>query len=355
MIIVAFGATAIVNNSYDFSFLMKIVAIIFYTFAAAIVVDLIKKATKTYSIHTILEWIVYVALVQAALSFILFFIPSIKDLYLSIVNLNEIAENIMLSQSAFRLIAVSKFQYANMAVMYGFALLSVITLSFIEDSFFHKRKLFCMCVILILIIAGILSARTFFLMMFFSFVYYIYLLWHKIGIKVVPYTCLIAFLVIGVFYLLFSFLENSEYERTFNWAFEWYLNLSESGSLETESSNTLKEMYVFPDSIKTWWIGDGLFYTKTGGFYMNTDVGYLRNLFYWGILGSILVYTVQYAYYQIVVRSVDMWLLKQFCLFILLWVFIYNVKEFWYADIYWALLLAAFVSCNFQKKQRRIC
>ena len=52
---------------------------------------------------------------------------------------------------------------------------------------------------------------------------------------------------------------------------------------------------VFPTSFKTWLIGDGYFGTTTTdpyyigkewkGFYMATDVGYLRFIFYFGILG----------------------------------------------------------------------
>lgn len=57
-------------------------------------------------------------------------------------------------------------------------------------------------------------------------------------------------------------------------------------------------MYVFPDNTKTWIIGDGYFANPgatdqyyTGrmrtDFYMGTDVGYLRFIFYFGALGLI--------------------------------------------------------------------
>lgn len=346
LILVAWMATFIVNTAYDFSLLLKVVAIVFYSFAAIFVIDTIKKASKSYTPFTILEWIIYAAIVQAILSFILFLVPSLKESYLGIVQLDETAEDIMLSQSTFRLIAISKFQYANMAVMYGFALLSAITLSFSKQSYLYRKKIIYICSILILVVAGILSARTFFLMILVAFGYYIYLLWHEIGIKTIVYIVLFMLVGIGIFYLLFSLMENSEYEKTFNWVFEWYINLTETGSFETKSSNTLKEMYLFPDSMKTWWLGDGQFYTDGGGFYMNTDVGYLRNLFYWGIFGSILVYVVQYVYYKIVMRSTNIWLLRKLLTVIILWVFLYNVKEFWFADLYWALFFAAFISFN---------
>lgn len=58
-------------------------------------------------------------------------------------------------------------------------------------------------------------------------------------------------------------------------------------------------MYVFPDNMKTWIVGDGYFENPfykdpyyiglvTGGYYMNTDVGYLRFIFYFGLIGLIL-------------------------------------------------------------------
>ncbi len=59
-------------------------------------------------------------------------------------------------------------------------------------------------------------------------------------------------------------------------------------------------MYVFPDNLKTWLIGDGYmanpdtvdpFYTGKAyhGFYKGTDVGYIRFIFYFGILGLLMM------------------------------------------------------------------
>lgn len=57
----------------------------------------------------------------------------------------------------------------------------------------------------------------------------------------------------------------------------------------------LSEGLIFPDNLKTWIIGDG--YMASGandpyyigpadyGFYMNTDAGYSRFIFYFGLIG----------------------------------------------------------------------
>ena len=168
----------------------------------------------------------------------------------------------------------------------------------------------------------------------------------------VLYIGVIGACFIGLFFVSMSLLEDSEYANTYRWAFEWYINMSESGSLETRSTNVLQSMYVFPDNSKTWWLGDGLFHTKEGGFYMRTDVGYLRNLFYWGLIGTFLIYFMQCLYCRIVMKTTELHIMKSLCFFIILWVFAYNVKEFWFADMYWALLLATFIKSRTIKEKQ---
>ena len=57
-------------------------------------------------------------------------------------------------------------------------------------------------------------------------------------------------------------------------------------------------MIVFPDNFKTWIIGDGYienpyrrdpYYVgpNYGGYYMGTDIGYLRFIFYFGLIGLV--------------------------------------------------------------------
>ena len=66
------------------------------------------------------------------------------------------------------------------------------------------------------------------------------------------------------------------------WAFEMFINYGSDAGLSSASTDRLKEMYVYPTSLKTYLIGDGLFNLKDH-YYMETDVGYLRLLFYGGI------------------------------------------------------------------------
>ena len=92
---------------------------------------------------------------------------------------------------------------------------------------------------------------------------------------------------------------SASFQDSFRFAFEGFFNWVETGSWRTNSTDTLKEMYLFPENIKTWVIGDGYFAdpTKTdpyyigislSAFYKGVDVGYLRFIYYFGIIGLVV-------------------------------------------------------------------
>lgn len=97
-------------------------------------------------------------------------------------------------------------------------------------------------------------------------------------------------------------LYNTSYvfKTNIRFAFEGFFSLFETGHWETNSNSALMNMFVFPDNVHTWLIGDGYLYDPAGinpyyvgenypGYYMNTDVGYLRFIFYFGLIGLITI------------------------------------------------------------------
>ena len=92
------------------------------------------------------------------------------------------------------------------------------------------------------------------------------------------------------------FPTNEQFYNNIRFGFEGFFSLAEKGKWETNSNNILKNMVVFPDNFKTWFTGDGYFENPTymdpyyvgpshGGYYKNTDIGYLRFIFYFGLMG----------------------------------------------------------------------
>ena len=101
----------------------------------------------------------------------------------------------------------------------------------------------------------------------------------------------------------FFYNTSPQFYEMMHFGFEGFFNLLEEGSWSTASTNTLETMYVWPDNLKTWLIGDGYFENQRNdpnyigvatrrGFYMGTDVGYCRYIFYFGIPGLIAISAV---------------------------------------------------------------
>ncbi|MCF0173665.1 MAG: hypothetical protein HUJ91_08085 [Bacteroidales bacterium] len=96
----------------------------------------------------------------------------------------------------------------------------------------------------------------------------------------------------------FFYKTNGLFRENFEFGFEGFISLIETGKWQVGSNDQLANMVVFPDNTKTWLIGDGYivnpkdideYYTGeiTEGYYKNTDIGYLRFIFYFGIFGLI--------------------------------------------------------------------
>lgn len=346
----------VINQSFDFSLLVKFVASLLFIPSSILVIDIIKKTTCSFSEITVLEWIVYTTIGQAIISLLLFIQPALMDIWLSVMKLTDAGESIASSSAGFRLIAFAKYQFANMAVMYGLALLCAITIAFSGESklYNNHKPIFYISVILICV-AGVLSARTFFIILLLAIIYASFLLWKKKGSKSILYIIYLSVIVILLITMAISLLEDSEYARTYKWAFEWLINFQDNGKLHTDSTSTLSDMYIYPEQTKTWLIGDGLFSNQNGTFYKDTDAGYIRSLFYWGIIGSFIYYLIQYMYFRLIYGMSNNKYICYFTIMLIIWLFLYNIKDMWQANMYWPLLLSAIIKTNYYKKRNDKC
>ncbi|MBR0142294.1 MAG: hypothetical protein IJM19_08620 [Ruminococcus sp.] len=77
------------------------------------------------------------------------------------------------------------------------------------------------------------------------------------------------------------------------WALKPFENLIETGSFNNKSVDNLQHMFFMPE-FDTILFGDG-YYTVGGLYYMHTDSGIMRNILFWGILGSFLSYEMTVA------------------------------------------------------------
>lgn len=100
---------------------------------------------------------------------------------------------------------------------------------------------------------------------------------------------------LGLPVIVYLYYQNAMIHDHIRFAFEGFFSLVEKGTWEVHSNDRLEMMVVFPETLKTWIIGDGYFNSPllnpyfTGvaktEFYMGTDIGYLRFIFYFGVIG----------------------------------------------------------------------
>lgn len=187
-----------------------------------------------------------------------------------------------------------------------FAAVLIITMALIlEPSKNDGIKLLYILSYFIIAIIGNMMSRTTLIGIILSLLYffiYTIIRWHAVRPQISNYFILLATAFVVVFATTYLYNSDSTFRQRFRFGFEGVFNYFEKGQWETNSTNILKGMIVFPDKNKTWFIGDGYMENPQtdpnylgplgGGYYMSTDVGYLRFLFYFGLPGLLLMLSI---------------------------------------------------------------
>lgn len=105
-------------------------------------------------------------------------------------------------------------------------------------------------------------------------------------------------LVLLVPAIIYWYQMDDDFYEKLRFGFEGFFSLVENGEWNVSSNNRLMGMWVWPDNYKTWLIGDGYFNTPDlnpyyigpsfKGYYMGTDIGYCRFIFYFGLIGLVI-------------------------------------------------------------------
>lgn len=112
---------------------------------------------------------------------------------------------------------------------------------------------------------------------------------YKRPLQLMSWSVIATVLVVVVLYN-----SNSNFRTNFRFGFEGFVSLVETGEWKVKSNESLKSMYRFPDNMHTWIVGDGYidstdkdpYYVgkRYKFYYMATDVGYLRFIYYGGVI-----------------------------------------------------------------------
>lgn len=287
------------NNTNDDSFLNYFVSMWVWLGGAYCLIRWLEFAYGNVSVRLLCNHLIAVCVAQCLIAFTMDSYAPLKNFVDSFIGGEAFmgrAETRMYGIGA--ALDVAGLRFASVAVIIGFLLSE-------SDKLSDKEILFYIASLMILAVIGNMMSRTTTMGVVIALVYILYSsclsgndsfyrskkLWKYFGIIL----CIVLPVVV--------FLYNTDdgFYKNLRFAFEGFFSLWEKGEWEVSSNDILFEsMIVFPDNLKTWFIGDGYAANPSndpyyigptfGGFYKGTDVGYLRFIFYFGILGTILLF-----------------------------------------------------------------
>lgn len=298
------GFVAVVyNDTHDYTYASYVMSMWVWAGAAYMVVELIKKVHGRISVELVAHYLIAVCVLQCILALLIDRIPAFEQAVNSVVSglgfveLNTLDKmNRLYGIGASLDVAGTRFS----AVL--------VMIAFLVTRFdVSKRKVYLPLYIISVFIIGVVGnmmsrTTTVGLILFIAYLVYksrIYVL--KIAPEVrVIFGWLMGSLIVLIPMLIYLYHLDIDVRNNLRFAFEGFFSLAEEGSWNVHSNEVLMNMYIFPDNLKTWVIGDGYFNGPEDfdpyyigekwdvGYYKGTDVGYLRFIFYFGLLGLLL-------------------------------------------------------------------
>lgn len=289
--------SVIANNTRDYTYASYIMSMWVWLGGAYFVVETIRSVHKKMSVELICHYLIGVCVAQCIIAILIDNYPAVKALVDRYV-----------ATAGF----IDQSELANKDRLYGigcaldvagtrFAAVLVMLAVLIARHKKNVRRLYAyMISYVIILVIGNVIARTTTVGALLSIVCWL--------VMADPYSFTInrnssgvfkhvAIMLAAVLAIMIPLYNSSpSFQKDLRFAFEGFFSLVEKGEWDVASNEKLMTMYVFPDNAKTWIIGDGYFDGPTDtdpyyvgptmtGFYMRTDVGYLRFIFYFGIIG----------------------------------------------------------------------
>lgn len=326
------------NDSFEVEFLKKIIFVpLLNYFGALILYLLVPKEERTFG--RLCDYILAIALVQAIISFAMFITPGLRDSVFTLIhydqNVVELHESL-----TYRLTGIGQ-AYWGAGINYGVDLLILTLLPDVKGSYIYEHKFLYWPITAIVILAGIFSARTFFISFIFVALYFVFMRKNIFSTIVNSYKYI---LIIPIFLLLYQYLGSNlgeRFDRVESHAYELFNNYEESGELESSSTNKLRDMYeILPSETKTWIIGDGKFRNDDNTYYMHTDIGYFRQIFFYGLIGLFVYVLVVIYVYRKCVHQYTNPAIRTFLIIMMLFELTLNLKALITLTTYLGLFLA---------------
>lgn len=308
----------IVNNTPDTAYANYIVSMWVWLGGAYMLTQVMRQMHGGLSVILIVNYLISVCVVQCLMALVIDSYPAVKDFVDSYVQQGQDflnATNVKRLYGIGASLDVAGSRFAAVLIMIAFVS------AMIENTELKKFiPLYLVCFFFIAIV-GNMIARTATVGLGLAVVCWLIIAFvPEIGERFSGngqlWRWLLLIFAVAVVISVFLYNVNPDFEKKMRFAFEGFFSLFEDGKWEVSSNEKLKTMYVFPETLKTWIIGDGYFSNprdvdpyfvgeEIGGYYMGTDVGYLRFIFYFGVIGLFAMVAVIFKAGQACIRNLS--------------------------------------------------
>jgi hypothetical protein len=281
------------NGTNDSAYASYLVSMLVWLSGSYCVCRAIRHIRGIVTINLICYYFIAVCVFQCIMALVIDFVPVVKDVVDSFIAQDQV----MLTKGK-RLYGLGA-SLDTAGIRFALGLMMIVYLMCDKSYRLKQSEGFILIVsYCIITIVGSMVARTTLVGLAVSLVIFLYL---KHGALLTYRKSLFltgTFVVIlGSLLIVYLYNNNEDVYNLIRFGLEPFFNYIEGGDFATTSNQMLKNMYVFPDNVKTWVIGDGYFenpnthdpyyvgQSSIYGYYMGTDVGYLRLIFYFGLVG----------------------------------------------------------------------
>lgn len=288
------------NETRDYTYVSYIISMWVWLSAAYVAVKYMRTVHGYISVELVCNYLIAVCVFQCVSALVIGFVPTVKNFALTYIS--DLGPTQMeLMKEVGRLFgfgaaldpAGSRFA----------AVLTIIVFMATRLAATNRNKYLVGYILAFIFIAivGNMIARTTTVGVIIALAFLLYSIGlHRMVISKSTGRIMLWFvgvLVVAVPLLTILYHTNEQFHDNIRFAFEGFFSLAEKGRWEVNSNEILKNMIVFPDNLKTWLIGDGYmvnpnisdpYYTgeyHQAGYYQLTDIGYLRFIFYSGLIG----------------------------------------------------------------------
>lgn len=289
-------ASTVYNNTSDYTYATYVVSMLVWLSSSYVIVSAIRQVHGRVSVELVINYLIAVCVAQCLLALTM-------DLYTPLKNFVDsfLASEGFMGKVESRLYGIGCS--LDVAGTRFSAVLVMIACMCADSSKVKSNKSLALYLTAFAIITtiGNMIARTTIIGFIIALLYLVHIggvfRFNKEGARIWKGLSILLLILLPV--AVYAYYNNPTIHTNIRFAFEGFFSLAEKGHWEVTSNDRLATMVVFPDSLKTWIIGDGYFNNPLsedyhyigrgiGEFYMNTDIGYLRFVFYFGTTGTIM-------------------------------------------------------------------